>query len=141
MKTNLIRLLMAGIGMLLMACVLSHTLSAQTIISFDTSQDHSMVMKIQNHDLTNAEHTFIFIFDSASVTYEFDENGVIALYPEKKYYNGPTSTFYINSGSGSTRGEVKKSDYDIDALQWNEVAEEEPMELEPWMLAPDTWIN
>ena len=75
MKTNIIRLLVAVFGLFLMACVLSQSANAQTIVSMDTSPDNTLVVKIQNPSCLNSLHRLIFIIDSASFTYEFDGNG------------------------------------------------------------------
>ena len=139
MKANFLRLLLAGLGLLLMACVLNYSLSAQTIISFDSTPDHEMVLRIQNHDPSTSAHTYVFIFDSARVTYEFDENGDIEFYTMNHTGSGG-STMPVakkeKSNSFPAEPEINFSEY----LK-NEPAEEEPMELENWMLTPKNWLN
>ena len=139
MKANILRLVLAGSGMLLMAYVLCHSAKAQTIISFDSSPDHEMVLRIQNQDPSTAAHTYVFIFDSARFTYEFDENGDIEFFTMNHTGSGSSSMPVVKNEkriSPPSQPGINFSEY----LK-NEPEEEEPMELENWMLTPKDWLN
>ncbi|MBN1950173.1 MAG: hypothetical protein JW801_03165 [Bacteroidales bacterium] len=135
MKTLFFKLAMAILGVMLMSSVLDQSLSAQTIISFDSTPENTMVFKIRNHDLVRKPHRYVFIFDSARVTYEYNELGEIALY-----------TVDLSSGESSfekkqTNVHPAEAEFKFDPDVLEEAVEEEPLEVEAWMLNPTKWGN
>jgi hypothetical protein len=142
MKTYFIRLLLAVLGVFLMACVLSHSASAQTIISFDSSPDNTLVVRIQNPFSLNQLHKFIFVFDSASITYELDESGEFAFVTSNQSGGRTADINHVVSRDQSlqTSEENKRPSTDLNAIQGEEETEE-ALKVEDWMLNPEKWMN
>ena len=79
MKTFILRIIVACVGILLLGTLLANALHAQTVISFDSTPDNAMVMMIRDPHINERPNKLILIFDSASITYDFSKEGEIAL--------------------------------------------------------------
>ena len=143
MKTNILKILAAFVGVVLIGCVLSNSLHAQTIISFDSDSEFDLVMKIQDSQMKEKPNKVILIFDSASISYDFSKEGEVALLTTTSSGASSRSSFYVMAYED-------KSTLNYTDQQWLELFEqvqmdekeiEEPMELENWMLKPNEWIN
>jgi len=114
---------------------------AQTIISFDSSPDNTMVMKIQDPKLSKKPDKLILIFDSATLTCEFSDEGIIALHT--------TQQISGNSVMTSSYSYTIPGKFEIVEKSWckmtnekviDEEIKEEPISFEDWMLRPDEWL-
>jgi hypothetical protein len=110
---------------------------AQTLITFDTSPDSSVVMKIQDLGCSNIPDQLILIFDSTSFTYEFSEEGTIAMRASTQ----TGDTFKITSACSLylPKGVKKLNNPAVKQITDERVETEEPMNVEDWMLRPADW--
>lgn len=139
MKTLLIKLTMTIVGIMLISALLHHSVSAQTIISFDTSPDNTMVLRIENQGLGYKTHRYVFIFDSARITYEFSSDRDYAMCTMD--LSGGKTTIETPIRTEKETPASIKSEIKFDPSSLEEPVEEDPIELEAWMLDPEKWID
>lgn len=143
MKTVIFRLVFACLGLLLIGCVLAQSLQAQTIISFDSSPDKTMVMKIQDPGLSEKPNKLILIFDSASITYDFSKEGEIALLTTSTSSGQTSTNFYVTAYP--TQLIDSNSEEKIEQLIHGTLGDndepEEALDIEAWMMQPEEWSN
>ena len=114
---------------------------AQTIISFDTSPDQTMILKIRDPKFSEFPDKLILIFESATFTYEFYEDGIIAMHTSSQ----TGDTFAVASAYSMYLPEGDEiPEYPTTHPTMKKVAEdftesEEPVLLEDWMLQPAEW--
>ena len=126
-----------------LACLTKKS-DAQTIISFDSSPDNTMVLKIYDPKLNNTPDKIILIFDSTTLTCEFADSGLIALHATDydKNSSGITSTCSWTYHDGQNT--ITKNTLQInrtEKLLNNEINKEDTLYLEDWMLHPNEWIK
>ena len=114
---------------------------AQTIISFDASPDNTMVMKIQDHGLSEKPDMLILIFDSTTLTCEFSDDGLIALYAttQTKDKSSIASSYSCYLPEVTEKKDKYSQESPGQKVIPEEVDKEEPILIEEWMLRPNEW--
>ena len=103
--------------------------------------DNTMVMRIQDPNLSNKPDKLILIFDSTTLTCEFSAEGIIALHTTQQIRG---SSIITSSFSCRFPGEleiVKERSFEVhDEDVVDQETKEESISLEDWMLRPDEWL-
>lgn len=142
MKTFYKFLLLGGVVLLMLSPLISNNLKAQPLVKNNHYSASTVEMGMINSDEDNRPNKLILIYDSTSLTFEFTEDGELALIstsqPSYLYSSGGKSSSKASSNLILTENYIntimKK------AISEN-VDEEEDMELQDWMIHPEGWLE
>lgn len=117
-------------------------LTAQTIISIESFADSSLVMKIQNNDLSEEHQQLIFIIDNSLMTYQLSEKEVFALLDTKTPITISSDIHELNA----TKTKINEQDdelikYLVEKALKEENEEEDSLVMEEWMYSSGNWLN
>ncbi len=142
MKTFNKFLLLGGVALLLLSPLISNNLKAQPLLKNDQFKSNTVEMGLINSEEDTRPNKLILIYDSTSLTFEFTENGELALI-------STSQASYVHSAGGKSPSKASSnlvlSEQHINSIMKEAVAEnvdeEEDMELQDWMIHPEGWLK
>lgn len=134
--------MLGGVALLMLSPFISNGLNAQPLLNSNQFSSSTVEMGLINADEDNKPNKLILIYDSTSLTFEFTEDGELALISTSQ------PSYLLSAGgksSSKSSSNLVLSEQYINTIMkkavTEQVDEEEDMELQDWMIHPEGWIN
>jgi hypothetical protein len=142
MKTLIKSLVFGGVLLLFLSPLLSDNLNAQSLHNNNQFTDNFVEKDLINPQNDHRPNKLILIYDTTSLTFEFTENGELALI----YTCSTLHSQYAAGGTSSkASSKIDLSENYIKSIMGKAVTEnvdnEEDMELQEWMIHPEGWLK
>lgn len=141
MKTLIKSLVIGGILILCLSPLIS-VVNAQSLYDKSQFTDKVVDLDLINDQEDNRPNKLILIYDSTSLTFEFTDDGELALI-------STNNTLYSQSAGGRTQSKgtskIYLSEKYIKSIMEKAVTEnvdkEEDLEIQEWMIHPEGWLE
>ena len=133
---------LSGLMLLCAVFFICSKLDAQTIISIESLVDSSVVMKIQNENISENTQKVILILDNSLLTYQFSEGDVYAFSESQHNFLFQPATHKSNTEESKSYKQNKDIlNYLVEKTLDEDSEEEDSMEVEDWMYSSENWLS
>jgi hypothetical protein len=145
MKTIFKSALLGGALALLLTPLISSRLQAQPLAGKDQLSENMINLGTIQHEGNNKPNKLILIFDSTSLTFEFTDEGELALISTCNTDNAQFSSAASSKSPHKALSQIVFSEQYVETIMKRSLAEkteeEEEMEIQDWMLHPEAWLK
>ncbi|MBN1597891.1 MAG: hypothetical protein JW894_06315 [Bacteroidales bacterium] len=138
MKTNFIKLTLAGTALMLGLSLLFVSARAQASTPFIADGEDVLIMKFQNIESSEKPQKVIVIFNDLSCVYELSDVSDIAFMQDSHSAVSGVKPSSVNKSTNLNEDEIE---YLMDNILHEKTESEEALSLEEWMLNPAEWIS